>query len=163
MQCFYIEYECKWCNYCCYCCCFWCFCSAFIPYRCCSNVWKKTTKTEIGKDTGKGRTRFLPMVFSYFQICHILISINLSMEWRNDICQCRHVSNLIFSAFWMWFVQNVNFLPHSICANRIFNALIPNWLPMCVCALCVLIFAVHIWCLFCYNVNCNMDSDFQRE
>lgn len=61
------------------------------------------------------------MAFSYFQICHILISINLSMEWRSDICQCRHVSNLIFSAFWMWFVQNVNFLPHF------------QYLAFCVC------------------------------
>lgn len=33
----------------------------------------------------------------YFQICHILIAINLAIEWRNGICQCRHVSNLIFS------------------------------------------------------------------
>lgn len=82
----------------------------FIPYR--------TTDAAIPicvekRERGRKRTHsVLPMVFSYFQICHILISINLSMEWRNDICQCRHVSNLIFSAFSMWFAQNVNFLPH---------------------------------------------------
>lgn len=123
------EYECNCCWYCCYCC--WHgFCSAFysLSHRRCSSlcVWK-TIKRE------RKRTHFvLPMVFSYFQICHILISINLSMEWRNGICQCRHVSNLIFSAFGMWFVQNVNFARFSICAN-----VFPLGVYMSVCVLCV--------------------------
>lgn len=111
----YRIYECNRCwHWCYYSCCCYVVAFVFIPYR-------KTNaaipicaeKREGERETERKRTHsVVPMVFSYFQICHILISINLSMEWRNDICQCRHVSNLIFSAFSMWFVQNVNFLPH---------------------------------------------------
>lgn len=105
LQCFQIEYE----SYCC-CLLFSWHISVnrmFIPYRTrhiwtCESQEKRTNKHTHTQTLTEHLSRFLPFfLFSYFQICHILISINLSMEWRNDICQCRHVSNLIFSAFSM--------------------------------------------------------------
>lgn len=67
-----------------------------------------------------GRRKAQPakaLLFRYFQICHILISINLAMQWRNGIYQCRHVLNLIFSMcfinIWISHVNSSHTHKHS--------------------------------------------------